>query len=416
MPHTIRFQIDLTCLDKLYPIGFFSFYIISFVFPYALIAKSAFLVIITFCYAFALMFTGLRIKQGLLLPFLTTCLVSIFALIYIFIESGIYGILNVEFWFFISWVLMFFSSYRLISKGNIGYLNVFFLCFLCFQIFLVLGQVSMKVTGFGFYTLSEFSESANYQYSNMLSGSFVNSNDLASVCVMIALFFMLNRERSERFYGISVFLSFLLILATMSRVSFIAFLLVYLYFEARRSFCKLIFATFAFILLAVVFYYCANEVYGKYLPLDRIVDRINSIASVASGGVSNDNSISLRLHSYLNFFSVFEELGFGSVRYQDYSQFFDSSEHSIGLFATNPHSFVFEVGYWLGWPGLIILLGFFLSFINLERFFDSVCVIVSFILISCVSSSIVGGFAFMFAFFSCALSVATTRKKGQHTY
>src|SRR5690606_4693638 len=80
----------------------------------------------------------------------------ILALLYLIYESGFAIVLSQEFFFFVSLPLMYYASYRLLESGKGAFLVKMFLCFLCLQIFVMLGQFSKNAFGVGFNLPSDY--------------------------------------------------------------------------------------------------------------------------------------------------------------------------------------------------------------------------------------------------------------------
>lgn len=399
--------------DKLYLAGLFVFYGSTFFLQNYFFLKIAPLVAATVGYSYFLIAVKWKLTVSTLPVFVFVFFLSVVAALYVFFEQGFIGFFSLEALYFFSLVLMLFAAFRLVFNKESEFLNKAFFIFLLFQLILMLGQLMKMLTGVGLHVPAELVQSASEANKLLLSGTFVNSNDLAAVCVMIALFFMLNYRVSNRFYRLAISMIFLILLLTVSRSSLLVFICMYLYFEAKRSFLKLQVLVVLFVSMFSVFYIVGVSFPENYDVVDRIVHRINTIPKILSGGLQADNSLSLRVNSYLNFFHNLPELGLGSGKYQDYDEFVSELGPRYRLYATNPHSFVVEVSYWLGWAGLALLSLFLLSCLSMRSFFLSLMIVAIFIVMSSVSSSIIGNFVFMFVFFCCIFLVFYKDGKGE---
>ena len=265
----------------------------------------------------------------------------------------------------------------------------------------MLGQLMKMLTGVGFHVPADYIESAGETYSFMLSGTFVNANDLASVAVMIGLFFMISRPLSDRFYHSAIVTISVIVLLTASRSSLVVFVGMLLFYWGSRSIVKTVLAFIGLAFLFYFFYVWGVNVSGQYDAVDRVINRLNSLFLIASGGLRVDNSLSLRIESYLHFLSNLPALSLGTRQYQDYTAFVSELGPRFSLLELNPHSFVVEVGYWLGWPGLLALILFLASCFSFKKPLYSVLLLAAFLVLSSVSSSIIGNFIFMLVFFFC---------------
>jgi hypothetical protein len=240
----------------------------------------------------------------------------------------------------------------------------------------------------------------------MLSGTFLNANDLAAVSGMLFIFFLLVRDYLPKSAKIGISLCFILAVLTVSRSVLFFMICSLAVFLLRRSFLTGI----ALILLIggslILGLYFSQEYFSHLSFISRIIDRFESLWLILNYGFSIDNSISVRLASYIHFLSSLDNLGLGSMHLRDYGMFVDSLGAKYELLAVNPHSFIVEIGYWLGFPGLLLFLLFMMA-IKPKSLFGFYYVLASFLLLSMVSSSVVNNFIFFLVFFSALVLVSS---------
>lgn len=399
------FNIKEIFIDKIYVCLVVCFYILSYLFFDNFLVKVFPLVLGASLYTFFLFYSGFLLYKVLVPFFVSIFCISIMACLYLFFEKGVFGIVSIEFFFFYSLILIFMSMTRLISMGNHLFLGKVFFGFLVFQFILIIGQLLKSITGYGFYLISDvYDKELASNYSTMLSGSFLNANDLSSLTVLMSLFFMLNREVLKKYYYSFMFFSLLVVVLTTSRSSLVVFLVLFWFFEGGRNFHRTFFITFVVLVLLSLLYFLLSELSGKYIMIDRVFQRVNSIFNVLNSGVLSDNSLSLRTTSYIHFLSAIPDLGFGTGLYQNYTEFLKDLGPMYSLFAINPHSFVVEVGYWLGIPGLLFLIFMLMSIFSIRNFIISCIVVLTFLVLSSVSSTVIGNFIFFMVFYACVIS------------
>jgi len=234
----------------------------------------------------------------------------------------------------------------------------------------------------------------------MLIGTFVSANDLASISVMISLFFMINKKTCSTLYKSAIFIVFLILIVTASRSSFVVFSVLFLLLGLRGNIIRrlaLIIALFGIVYV----YYTLGPDHDQTAEAYRVISRLSTIGDMVTSGITSDSSISMRLVSYLNFLNNLSNLGIGSVEYRNYLSFVSSLGPSYSLMGVNPHSFIVEIGYWLGWLGLALFLLFLMFCLTLTSVSRWFLVVGVFVIMSSVSSSIIGSFIFILVFFCC---------------
>ncbi|WP_222908756.1 O-antigen ligase family protein [Pseudomonas sp. DNDY-54] len=270
-------------------------------------------------------------------------------------------------------------------------LSAFF--FLIVQLAICAGQLLTYRYGFGF-PVSEF-----YVDSNLITGTYNNPNDLAAVVLVVSLVYVVI-EAGDRVSHSSLFwiMFFSLILLTASRASLVVGVFIFLFRGGLNNRLIIYFFLLVGAAVGVVFFMDGNVVGSG--PILRSITKLSSISSILTEGISSDNSMSLRIVSYLHFVTKLPVLGLGSMELNDYYAYSSGASFDKSLMFQNPHSLVVEVGYWLGWLGLFLLFLFLFClfiFVGKRRwFFFSI-----FVVASSIPSSVLGDFIF-FAFFILA--------------
>lgn len=325
----------------------------------------------------------------------------------VFFECGFSGLFSSEILYFLYWPFMFVSIYRFVARQEFLFLNAVFVLFLGLEFIVVLGQVCNSLFGVGLYHLADYSDlspSEKIVYGKMLSGTFVNSNDLASAVVLSLCYFYVVRDRCSVYFNVAMILGFVLLVLAASRSMLILFFIMSFYFVARSS--VIIFIGFSFLISGVmVVLYFLGLYFVEYDSIQRIMSRIDSVFLIIERGLMLDYSVYLRLTSYSYFFDNFFDVGLGSGEFKNYSYFFRELSGDFLLFAKSPHAFFFEVGYWLGYPGFVTIVALFIMFCVRTLSLDSVFVLFVFFVVSFVSSSIIGKFFIIYAFFACILCI-----------
>jgi hypothetical protein len=400
--------------DKFILLSIVWFYIFNFVFIGRFPLNTIPLVVGIPSYLVFIFFEGLGIEKRFLFSWVSLTFLSVIALFYLVLEKCALAFLSMEFLFFFSLPLLYLSTARLLCHGHLRLAANAFLVFLFWQLFVVVGQISMRLWGIGLHLPSYYSDDLSDNYASMLSGTFLNANDLAAVSGMFLVFFLLVREYLPKSAKIGISLCLILAVFTVSRSVLFFMICSLAVFLLRKSFLTGI----ALILLIggslILGLYFLQEYFSHLSFISRIIDRFESLWLILNYGFSIDNSISVRLFSYIHFLSNLDNLGFGSMHLRDYGMFVNSLGMKYELLAVNPHSFIVEIGYWLGFPGLLLFLIFMMA-IKPKSFFGFYYVLASFLLLSMVSSSVVNNFIFFLAFFSAlvlASSGITDRKSG----
>lgn len=292
--------------------------------------------------------------------------------------------------------LITITFFRLLYSGksyeNYEFIYKILFLFVTLQLFVCLGQLSTYTLGFGL-PVTEV-----YSVQGMVTGTFYNSNDLAAV-VLVIVFFVLGLEKfyfkknKTKFWLIVT----MLLVLTSSRSAVVVAALMFLLSKVNNL-RQLIAYIFMFILLGFSFVFLVNNVENEAFA--RVAVRLNTIISIFQYGIDSDSSMNVRMSSYLHFIEKLPELGLGSGEINNYSKYshgvyFEASD----LLFQNPHSLVVEIGYWLGWLGLL----FFFVPISLLLSLSKRKFLLLFVLliVSMIPSSILGSMIFFLLIILC---------------
>lgn len=400
---------DNVLISKFFLLCFFCFYVLNFIIPQPgmFIIRISPLVVGVIVYIAYFLFVNTKLKKDELVPLIFLIYFSLLASIYLIWDKGFLGILSMENFFFLSLPLFFIVAGRLNNQEGLNFTYRFFLYFIYFQLFVIIGQSMKMLTGIGFNTPAEYTTGIDQaDYENMLSGTFLNSNDLASLVAMIAVFFLLLKHYHGYKVGFGLIAVFVILILTASRMSILLFTMnvIIFWFCNKKTKKNKILLLLPVVILALVSIYNLIDSYSNsFEALNRVKQRVDTIFIVLNNGISSDNSMSIRFESYLNFIDNLDSLGYGTMKFRDYSIFVNHLGAKFSLLAVNPHSFIVEIGYWMGWLGLSLFLVFMISLFIKKFTVLNFFVFVSFILITMISSSVITNFLLFFCFFCCAL-------------
>jgi len=334
-------------------------------------------------------------------------LFSLWACSYLVIETGAAAVASMIFVFFVSLPLLFVVVVRIHEAGEEEFIAKVFLAFLIWQSVVVLWQIVGRVSSIGFDPASHYGGELPENYALMLTGTYYNSNDLAATVGAIFAFFILLKGRFPRLSCWAAVLCLFLAFSTASRAVLLFIVLSALYYAFSRSFLRGLLIAVGGAGLSILVFFALAYFFQDLGFVARILDRVSSIVQILTEGVYSDNSMALRLVSYLQFLNNLDSLGWGSFKLKDYHVFVESLGPRFDLMAVNPHSFIVEIGYWLGWFGLT-LWALFLAMMVSGNIGRVVYALFSFLVLSMVSSSILNNFMFFTAVF--AFLVYSTQK------
>lgn len=291
-------------------------------------------------------------------------------------------------------VYVFNANYRKEKEILFYVINVF----LILQLFICIGQISTHLFDFGLPVVEI------YKQSHFVSGTFYNPNNLSAATLILAFILIgLRPYIGRKKITSALILSFILIIIGSSRSALLLYCVisgVYLYKNySKKELLKLV---FYFILCFLIILMIA---YGFEIEaLKRVFEKAFTLPKVFAHGMSVDYSISNRTHSYIHFLKQLADIGMGNHTLHNYFSFSKGAQFTDQqtLFSV-PHSIVVEIGYWLGWLGLIL---FFVPVISLIRFSKrKFWLVIVLLLATSIPSSIIGSTFFMLI---CFLSFMDT--------
>ena len=241
-----------------------------------------------------------------------------------------------------------------IASDYISFLYNILIFFLLFQLLICIGQISTYTFGVGF----PVPEAQSDKY--MVSGSFVNSNNLAVIIIFISYFVsQVEGKYSTKSNNLMWLMIFFILFITVSRS---ALLIVFFIFISTRKMNKKTLINFLIgvaVLIPVVI-----NIYswmGGFEFFNRIIERLESLSTMLESGIMSDDSMSVRLKSYLYFIGEIPGLGLGSGEMYNYYNYSGKASFETNLIFANPHSYIVEIGYWMGFTGLILFVLLFSS-------------------------------------------------------
>ena len=292
------------------------------------------------------------------------------------------------------------------KQDFLKFFNKIIIFFALGQVFVTLGQFSHYVYGVGFKVIED------YQNIMMISGTFYNSNDLAVVVVLMAFVFKYTYQYLTRIQSLLIWSIFAyLLIVTGSRVCIFLFFIIL--FSLGSFTYKKIFLTLVSVVstLALIIILGNFEVDVDH-PFYRIIGRINTFQAMFEYGLTSDESMSDRGEFYLYFLKNINNIGLGSGLIGDYHKYANSTFHFSPLFFTNPHSFIIEIAYWIGWLGLIIYLILYLLIV-IKSNFNMLFFLISFVTLF-VSSTLMGNMIyFLSVTMACWVCYLSSRKSSK---
>ena len=405
--------------DKALLFFLMAYYIIAYFFPYLFWFKVSFIIFGVIGYGLFLLSEILNDKEKLVplgqgWPLIWLSLFSLWAIFNLTDQLGIAAIKDMAFFFIVALPMMLLATSRIINNHEISYLIGLFLFFMSIQLVIVFGQMALHLTGYGFYLPATLNPEIEKHYLTMLTGSFFNANDLGAVSLMIAAFFLVAKTYSSTaantnletklkaklsMLNLGLIIATILILLTASRSAMMILAITLVIFSLRQSWKKGLLVLVLLSAIVSIFVSIGSEHFNNINFVQRVIWRLESLIAVLTGAAASDNSIVTRLDSYINFIIQLPVVGLGSGILRDYTIFVEPIFKSdlYYVFAVNPHSFFVEIGYWLGWPGLILFSLFLTSY---EFDFYFLFVVFVFVMTGMISSSVINNFMFFMAFLS----------------
>ena len=258
--------------------------------------------------------------------------------------------------------------------------------FLAFQLIICLGQVMTYTFGVGLPVSTLYAE----YY--MITGTFTNSNDLAAI-VLISAFIVLGLEKflfkTDKYLFWILVASLLIITGSRSAIVLTSILFITNKFNDLKKLPVYILVGTMFFLISSfsLNYFSDNNAVARFLV------RFSSLVNIFQNGVESDHSMTIRLGSYFHFINNLPKLGLGTGEINNYLKYsMGANFGGVEILFKNPHSLIVELGYWLGWPGLIF---FFTPLFFLLRYSRrKISLIFVFLIASMIPSSILGSMIF----------------------
>ena len=285
--------------------------------------------------------------------------------------------------------LLVLSFSRMLYGGgqryNYKFIYKSLLIFVFLQLVVCLGQISTYAFGVGLPVNELYAEGG------MVTGTFFNSNNLAAATLAI-LFFVLGLEKyffKEDKY-IFWIIAFTLLIITGSRSAIILGVGLFVFSKVNDPKKILTYGSLFFI-LALLSVFFIGSIENK--AVSRMLARVESLVNVLQYGVSADNSMTMRINSYFHFLEKLPNLGLASGEINNYFKYSDGANfRGADLLFQNPHSLIVEMGYWLGWPGLVLFFGPMVLLLSNSR--RKLSLIATFLIVSMIPSSILGSMLF----------------------
>jgi hypothetical protein len=190
-------------------------------------------------------------------------------------------------------------------------------------------------------------------YEFMIPGSQFNINNLACIVVTLGIFYNATSQARPRWHKGLLNLALILILTiTFSRLAFVLYIVDGVRRLRLRNL-RLILPIAALIAGGIGFVNSVDYVGNE--TVDFALYKAKSLTAIAEVGLAADSSTSSRTESYINFIQKIDQLGLGSAEILNYSRFTADALFDDPTLYINPHSMIIEMGYWMGWPGLIAL-------------------------------------------------------------
>jgi hypothetical protein len=190
-------------------------------------------------------------------------------------------------------------------------------------------------------------------YLFMIAGSQFNLNNLACMILVLSIFYNAVSGKAPRWQRMLLnILVLAILLITFSRLAMLLYIADRVRSLSLRRFGSVL--AFAITVLGAGFL-VTNMGYTGNDTIDATLYKAKSLATIAEVGFEADTSTSGRSESYFNFAAKLGTLGFGSTEILNYSRYTWDALFSDETLYINPHSMVIEIGYWMGWPGLICL-------------------------------------------------------------
>lgn len=296
------------------------------------------------------------------------------------------------------------------SLQNDTFFTRLLFAYLLGQLIICMGQISNYLTGVGFHIPGE------YFTRNFIPGTYFNPNDLGAAVVIVAFLFSMKEKNQAKYKRIIFWIvTFALILLSASRSAMIMLLIIYFLTRQFTIHPKKIISLLTIVTLATIFIIFLYK-YADIGFINRTFSRITSLRDVFENGIDSNSSMSARSSSYLFFMQHnLASIGMGTWDIKNYYTYSNGATFEFQqLLFRSPHSLVVEIGYWLGWPGLI---SFFTGCAYLLRYTQRpLILIVTLGLASSIPSSVIGSPIFISIFIMSFFSLKGNEKDPVYQY
>lgn len=278
--------------------------------------------------------------------------------------------------------------------------NTCYLFLIC-QLVVCVGQLSTYILGIGLPVSPDYSEFY------MVTGTLTNSNDVA--CLTLFGAFCVSKTEKfvmQKYKVLIVWITIILILLIVqSRSAIVMTLVVFMFsreIENGKKISQTVGMSMLLLFIIPLMYFGDNN-----SALGLMINRLESLVTIYNNGINSDQSINVRSESYVYFLGQLDKINLGSGKIYDYLEFSTQANFDSSLMFHNPHSLIVELGYWMGWPGLIT---FFLPFITMVYIYQRNILFVILAIVSMhISSSVLGSF-YYFLFLMMSILVSNSKQ------
>lgn len=222
------------------------------------------------------------------------------------------------------------------------------------EVLIVFAQFGYLEWGVGLSPRAE-----NAEWSGSLTGSYGNPNNVSVMIVLIVLFLIVVGKIRLDISGFGILLaSGGAVLILLSRTALIGYLTVLGYFFFKESFLTNFkfsgrgLKVFALVMICGVLAVSVNFEGFESNVIARSAAKFSTI-----NALMEDQSTEFRILSSIRLVENIGKLGFGTMSDLNYQKFFAS--YDSPLVKMNPHSFIVEISFLLGYVGLSIAIIFF---------------------------------------------------------
>lgn len=283
--------------------------------------------------------------------FLALCLLAGLGTLYSLMDSGSF---NVRVQFLAAFMLMpliwvAFLDLAAKSESRLA-VHRLLIFYVATELAIMLLQVAYFIVGIGL--------PPGELYESMIPGSQFNGNNLAAIVLVLSIFYnATSQEVTRRELLLFNLITIAILLITFSRLAVLLYVLDRMRSLSLRQMGKALAVAAALVAAGLI---ASNIEYTGNDTIDSSLYKAKSLATIVELGFDADRSTSGRSEAYFNFIEQLGRLGMGTAAILDYSTFTSGADFADTALYVNPHSMVIEIGYWMGWPGLLALCVFML--------------------------------------------------------